>query len=46
MLPGRTDSFTVTTQVLIAESVLVGDVPQTYLHANLFGSGYVVRGAQ
>ena len=46
VLPGRTDSFTVTTQVLIAESVLVGDVPQTYLHANLFGSGYVVRGAQ
>ena len=29
VLPGRKDSFVVTTQVLIAESVLVGRVPET-----------------
>ena len=42
VLPGRTNRFTVTTQVLIAESVLIGDVPETYLYANIFGDGYVV----
>jgi sporulation protein YunB len=28
---GQTDSFTVTSQVLVAETVIVGDVPQTLL---------------
>ena len=46
VLPGRTNRFTVTTQVLIAESVLVGDVPDTYLHANIFGGGYVAGATQ
>ena len=46
VLPGRTDSFTVTTQVLIAESVLVGKVPEIYLHADIFGDGYVTAAPQ
>ena len=46
VLPGRTNRFTVSTQVLIAESVLVGDVPDTYLHANIFGGGYVAGATQ
>ena len=46
VLPGRTNRFTVTTQVLIAESVLIGDVPETYLYANIFGDGYVVGTTQ
>lgn len=29
---GRSESFTVSTQVVIAETVIVGDVPETYLH--------------
>ena len=29
---GQTDAFAVTTQVVAAETVLVGEVPQTYLH--------------
>ena len=28
----KTESFTVTTEVVVAETVIVGDVPQTYLH--------------
>ena len=28
---GRTDSFTMTSQVVVAETVIVGDVPQTFL---------------
>lgn len=46
VLPGRINRFTVTTQVLIAESVLIGDVPETYLYANIFGDGYVVGTTQ
>ena len=32
LLMGRTDSFPVSTQVVVAETVIVGDVPQTFLH--------------
>ena len=28
----KTESFTVTSEVVVAETVIVGDVPQTYLH--------------
>ena len=28
---GRTDSFTVTSEVVVAETIIVGDVPQTFL---------------
>lgn len=30
---GKTDSFTVTSQVVVAETVIVGQVPDTYLHS-------------
>lgn len=29
---GRTDSFTVSSQVVVAETIIVGDVPNTYFH--------------
>lgn len=29
---GRTESFTVTSQVVVAETIIVGQVPETYLH--------------
>ena len=37
---GRTVSFTVTSEVVVAETVIVGDVPGTYLHTNggIYGS--------
>lgn len=37
VLPGQTGRFAQTTQVLIAESVLVGEVPDSYFQADLFG---------
>ena len=30
---GSTDSFTVTSQVVVAETIIVGDVPDTFLQA-------------
>ena len=30
---GQTDSFTVTSQVVVAETIIVGDVPETFLQA-------------
>lgn len=33
---GQTDSFTVTSQVIIAETVIIGDVPDTYLQTGGF----------
>ena len=29
---GETDSFTVTSQVVVAQTVIVGEVPDTFLH--------------
>ena len=46
VLPGRGETFSVCSQVLIAESVLVGKVPETYLHADIFGDGYVTAAPQ
>ena len=43
VLPGQSRQFTTSSQVLIAESVLLGDVPQIYIHADIFGEGYVSR---
>ena len=40
VLPAKTRSFVSSSQVLIAESVLVGDVPNVYLQGNIFGNGY------
>lgn len=45
VMPAATREFTSVTQVLIAESVLVGDVPQVYLQGNLFGNGYTLTPA-
>ncbi len=38
VLPGRTQNFSTSSEVLIAESVLVGDVPQVYLQGDIFGA--------
>jgi hypothetical protein len=37
---GQTASFTVNSEVVVAETVIVGDVPNTYLQTNggLYGS--------
>ena len=40
VLPGRTHAFSAISQVLIAESVLIGDVPNVYLQGDIFGKGY------
>ncbi len=40
VLPGRTHNFATISQVLIAESVLIGDVPNVYLQGDIFGKGY------
>ena len=37
VLPGRTQNYTTSSEVLIAESVLLGDVPQVYLQGDIFG---------
>lgn len=42
VMPAATRAFTSVTQVLIAESVLVGDVPNVYLQGNIFGKGYTL----
>lgn len=38
VMPSKTDKFAVTTQILIAECVLVGRIPDTYLQTDLFGN--------
>ena len=40
ILPSKTRNFASLTEVLIAESVIVGAVPDTYLQADLFGKGF------
>ncbi len=40
IMPSGTSNFASLTEVLIAESVLVGKVPDTYFSADLFGNGY------
>ena len=42
VLPGRTHAFSAISQVLIAESVLIGDVPNVYLQGDIFGKGYTL----
>ncbi len=37
VLPGRKSEFSTLSQMLIAESVLLGDVPDVYIHGDLFG---------
>ena len=38
VLPGRKTNFSTLSQVLIAESVLLGDVPEVYIQGDIFGS--------
>lgn len=43
---GKTESFTVNSQVVVAETVIVGQVPDTYLQTGgLYGSAETNRGA-
>ena len=41
-MPAGTSNFASLTEVLVAESVLVGKVPDTFLQADLFGGGYTL----
>ena len=38
VMPSRTENFAVTTDVLVGESVIVGNVPDAYLQSDIFGS--------
>ena len=42
IMPSKTRNFASLTEVLICESVLVGDVPDTYLQADIFGGKYTL----
>lgn len=41
IMPTKSTNLASTIQVLICESVIVGDIPQTYLQASLFGESLV-----
>ena len=38
VMPSRTENFAVTTEILVGESVIVGQVPDAYLQSDIFGS--------
>ena len=38
VMPSRTENFAVTTDVLVGESVIVGDIPDAYLQSDIFGN--------
>ena len=38
VMPSRTENFAVVTDVLIGESVIVGDIPDAYLQSDIFGN--------
>ena len=38
VMPSRTENFAVTTDVLVGESVIVGEIPDAYLQSDVFGS--------
>ena len=38
VMPSRTEKFAVTTDILVCECVLVGDVPDVYLQGDIFGN--------
>ncbi len=42
VMPSGTSNFASLTEVLIAESVIVGTVPDVFLQGNLFGNGYTL----
>ena len=37
VMPSRTQEISVPTQVLICESVVVGEIPDAYLNGDIFG---------
>ena len=38
VMPSRTENFAVPTEILVGESVIVGQVPDAYLQSDIFGS--------
>lgn len=42
IMPKGTSNFASLTEVLVAESVIVGKVPETFLNADLFGDGFTL----
>lgn len=38
VMPTRTENFAVTTDILVGESVIVGNIPDTYLQSDIFGN--------
>ena len=40
VMPAKTHRFSAISQVLISESILVGEVPNVYLQGDIFGKGY------
>ena len=38
VMPSRTENFAVTTDVLVGESVIVGEIPDAYLQSDVFGN--------
>lgn len=42
VMPAKTHCFSAISQVLISESILVGEVPNVYLQGDIFGKGYTL----
>ena len=38
VMPSRTENFAVTTEILVGESIIVGQVPDAYLQSDIFGN--------
>lgn len=38
VMPSRTENFAVLTEILVGESVIVGDIPDAYLQSDIFGN--------
>lgn len=38
VMPSRTERFTVLTEIMVGEFVIVGQIPDTFLHTDLFGN--------
>ena len=38
VMPSRTENFAVTTDVLVGESIIVGNIPDAYLQSDIFGN--------
>ena len=42
VMPAKTHRFSAISQILISESILVGEVPNVYLQGDVFGKGYTL----